>query len=70
MYYALFNIFLDRLNANCLPPGFALDQTDGEFWLELLLVIRGDAINISLQLLSNPLRINEASGGAFCLSTG
>jgi len=70
IYYVLFNGFPERLNADCLPPSFKLDQTDGEFRLELLLFIRGDAINLSLQLVSDPLRISQASGGGFCLSIG
>jgi hypothetical protein len=68
MYYTLFNGFLERLNADCLPPSFKLDQTDGEFLLEPLPLIWGDAINVSLWLVSDPLRISQAPGGGFCLS--
>jgi len=70
MYYALFNGFPERLNADCLPPSFILDQTDAEFRFEPLLFIRGDAISFSLQLDSDALRISQAPGGGFCLSIG
>jgi len=70
MYYALFNGFPERLNADCLSPSFKLDQTDGELRLEPLLFIRGDAINLSLQLVGDPLRISQAPGDGFCLSIG
>ena len=39
IYYTVFNGFPQRLNADCLPPSFKLDQADGEFLLELLLFI-------------------------------
>ena len=68
MYYALFNGFLQRLKADCLPTSSKLGQTDGKFRLELLLFIRSDAINLPLQLVSNPLHISQAPGGGFCLS--
>jgi len=68
VYYALFNGFPERLNADCLPPSFKLDQADGEVLLELLLFIQGDAINYSLQLNSDALRISHAPGLGFCLS--
>jgi len=70
MDYALFNGFPERLNADCLPPSFKLDHADREFLVELLLFIRGDAINLSLQLDSDALRISQASGCGFCLSIG
>jgi hypothetical protein len=50
MYPALFNGFPERLNADYLPPSFKFYQMDGEFRLEPLLFIRGDPINLSLQL--------------------
>ena len=70
MYYALLNGFPERPNANCLPASCKLDQTDGDFRLEPLLFIRGDAINLPLQLGSDPLHISQAPGGGFCLSIG
>jgi hypothetical protein len=70
MYYALFNGFLECLNAVCLPPSFKLDQTDGELCLEPFLFIRGDAINLSLQLVCDPLCISQAPGVGFCRSIG
>jgi len=70
LYYTLFNRVPERLNAECLPPSFQLHQADGEFLLELLLFIRGDAINLSLQLVSDALRISQAPGRDFCLSIG
>jgi hypothetical protein len=70
MYYALFNGFSERLNADCLPPSFKLDQTDGEFRLEQLLFIPGDALNLSLQLANDPLRVSQAPGYGFCFSIG
>ena len=68
MDYVLFNGFPERLNANCLPLSFKLDYTDGEFVLEPLLFIWGDAINVSLQLDSDALHISEAPGRGLCLS--
>ena len=68
MYYAMFNSYLERLNADCLPPSFKLDQTDGELVLEPLLLFRGDAINLSLQLVCDPLRISQAPSRGFCPS--
>jgi hypothetical protein len=70
MDYALFNGFPECLNADCLPPSFKLDYADGIFRLEPLLFIRGNAINLSLQLDSNLLRISQAPGRCFCLSIG
>jgi hypothetical protein len=70
MYHVLFNGFPERLNAHCLPPSFKLDHADRELRLELLLFIRGDAINLSLQLVSDMLRISQAPGGGFYLSIG
>jgi hypothetical protein len=68
MDYVLFNCFLGRLNADSFPPSFKCDQTDGEFHLEHPLFIRGDAIDLSFQLVSDTLRISEAPGQSFCLS--
>jgi len=68
MNHALFNVFPERLNANWLPPGFKLDQTDGDFCLECLLFIRGDAINLSRLLVCDTLRISQGPGRGFCLS--
>ena len=68
MYHALFNGFPQRLNAHCFPPRFQLDHADGELHLEPLLFIRGDALNVSLLLVSDTLRIGQAPGGGFCLS--
>jgi hypothetical protein len=70
MHYALFNGFPERLNVDCLPPSFKLDQTDGELLLELLLFIQGDDINFSRQLDSAARCISEAPGGGICLSIG
>ena len=47
MNYALFNGFPWRLNAHCLPSSFKLDPAEGEFLLEMHLLIRGNAINLS-----------------------
>jgi hypothetical protein len=55
MYQELFNDFPERLNADCLTASIKLDQTDGEFLLEPLLFIRGDSINLSLQVDSDTL---------------
>jgi len=44
IYYVLFNCFPERLNGDSLLPSIKLNQADGEFLLELLLVIWGDAI--------------------------
>jgi len=68
MYYVLFNGCPEHLNAECLPPSFKLNQADGEFLLEPLLFIRGDAMNRSLQLVSDALRASQAPGPEFCLS--
>jgi len=70
MYYALFNGFPERLNADCLPTSFKLERMDGEFRLEPLLFIQGDAINLSLHLVSDPHCISLAPGRGFCLSIG
>jgi len=70
MNYTLFNGFPERLNADCLPPRFKLDQAEGEFLLEPHLLIRGDAINLSVKLVSHALRISQAPGRGFCLSIG
>ena len=68
MDYTLFDGFPERLNADCLPPSFKLDHADGEFLLESLLFIRGDAVNLSLQLVSDVLRVSQAPGCGICLS--
>jgi hypothetical protein len=39
MYYVLFNGVPERLNAECLPPIFKLDQTNVEFRLQPHLLI-------------------------------
>jgi hypothetical protein len=44
MYYMLLNGSLVRLNADCLPPSLKLNQADGEFLLDMILFIPGDAI--------------------------
>jgi len=67
---ALFNCFPERLNDDYLPPSFPLDHVDGEFLLETLLFIQGDAINLCLQLDSDMLRISQTLGRGFCLSIG
>jgi len=68
MYYALFKGFPQHLKAYCLPPSFKLNHADGQFVLEPLLFIRGDATNLSLQLVSDVLRISQAPGRGFSLS--
>jgi len=68
MDYALFNGLPERPNVNCLPPSFTLDQADGEFYLETLLFIWGNAINLSLQLDSDALCIGETPGRGVCHS--
>jgi len=70
MNYALFNGFPERLNADCLPPSFKLDQAEGEFLLEPHLLIQGDAINLSLKLVSHALQITQAPGCGICPSIG
>ena len=70
MDYALFNGIPERLNANCLEPRFKLDQAGRAFLLEPLLSIRRVAVNLFLQLDSDPLRISQAPGRGFCLSIG
>jgi len=68
MYYALFNGFPERLNANYLPTSNKLDQGDEEFLLQPRLFIRGDAMNLSLQLVTDTLRISPGPGCGSCLS--
>jgi hypothetical protein len=58
------------LNADCLPRSFKLNQVDGKFRLEQLLFIPGDAMTLSLQLVSDALCISEAPDYGFCLSIG
>ena len=70
MYYALLNGVLEHLNAECLPLCFKHDQADGELLLELLLFIQGDGINLSLQLVTDPLQISETPGHGFCRRIG
>jgi len=70
MYYTLFNGFLQLLNANCLPPRFIFYQVDGQFLRELYLLIRCDTINLTLQLIHNPVCISDMSDGGFSLSVG
>ena len=66
MDYALFNGCPELLNANCLSPNLKLDHADGGFLLETPLYIRGDAVNLSLQLDSDTLCISQARGHGFC----
>jgi hypothetical protein len=68
MYHILLNGFVEHLNADCLPPSFKLDQADGEFSLQPVLFIRGDAMNFSLQPVSDTVCISQALGRRFCLS--
>jgi hypothetical protein len=68
MFLALLHGFLLRLNGNYLSPSFTLDQMDGEFLLQQFLFIRGDVINLSLWLASDPVRISQAAGSGTCLS--
>ena len=70
MDYALFNGILERLNADCLEPRFKLGQAGQAFLLEPLLSIRRVAVNLFLQLDSDPLRISQAPGRGFCLCIG
>jgi hypothetical protein len=55
MNYMLFNGFPERLNANCLQPSIKLGQAEGEFLVEPHLLIRDNAINLSLKLVSHAL---------------
>ena len=68
MDYTLFDGFPLLPNADCLPPSFKLDQADGQFPLELHLLIQCDTINLSLQLTHNAVNISETSGSGFSLS--
>ena len=68
MDYTLFNGFPQRLNADCLPLRFELNQADREFLLAPFLFIRVDTINLTLQLVSDPLCISQAPGSGLCLS--
>jgi hypothetical protein len=70
MYHTLFNGFPEHLNADCLPPSYKLDQMDGEFRLEPLLFMQHVAINLSLQLVSDPFSISQAAGHGYCVSIG
>jgi hypothetical protein len=65
MHYTLFNCWLERPNADYLLPSFELGQADREFLLELRIFLQGDAINQSLQLGSDPLRLSQAPGHHF-----
>jgi len=60
---ALFYGFPEHQNINCVPPRFKLDQADSEFLLAPLLFIPDDAINLSLQVVSDPRRISHALAG-------
>lgn len=62
MCYSVFNNFLVLLNANCSPPNFQIDQVDRYFFLSLLLLIQGDAIILSPQLVRHALWISLAPG--------
>jgi len=70
MYHALFNGFLEHLDADWPTPSLKLDQAGGKFRLEPCLVIRGDDINLSLRLVSDLLRISQDRARGFCLSIG
>jgi len=70
MYYTLFDGFPQCPNADCLPPSFKLNQADGGILHEPVLFIRGNAINLTLQLVSNTLCISEAPAPGFCLRIG
>ena len=61
MYYMLFNVSPELLNANCLPPSFKLDQADGKLVLEPHLVIRNDTTNLSLQVIRYTVRIGNTT---------
>jgi hypothetical protein len=54
----LFNGFTESLNADRLPPSFKHGEADGKYHVEQLLFIRGDAMNVSLQPVSNQLHIS------------
>jgi hypothetical protein len=43
----LFNGCPEAFNADFIPTSLKLDQVNGEFLLELLLLIQGDAISLS-----------------------
>jgi hypothetical protein len=70
MYYEWLNGFPEHSNANSLSPSFKLCQGNGEFLLELLLFIPGDAINLSLQRDSDLLLICQAPCCGFCPRIG
>jgi len=62
MYYTLFDGFLQRLNAICLPPNFKLDQADAQFLSEPHLVVPSETINHYLQLIPNAGCISDSPG--------
>ena len=64
----LFNGLPERLNPDGLPPSVKLNQADGQFLLDPLLFIPGDAIDLSLHLLSDTLCISQPPGRGFDLS--
>jgi hypothetical protein len=66
----LFKSSEEWVNADCLPPRFKLDHGDAEFFLEPFLFIRGDAINLSLQMDFDTFGIGQAQGRSFGLSIG
>jgi hypothetical protein len=70
MCCASLNDFSQCLNAECVPQSFKLDQVDGESLLELLLLIQGDAINLSLKLVSDVPSISQAPDRGIYLSIG
>jgi len=70
MDYTLFDGYLDPRNTDCLSLSFNFDQVDGQFFLELHLLIRCDKINLSLQLTHNAVCIGDTPGGGFSCSIG
>jgi hypothetical protein len=69
-YYLWVNNILEHLNAECLTPSFKPDPADGEFFLDPLPFIHGDAMHLSLQLVSDALYINQAPGCGYSVSIG
>jgi hypothetical protein len=58
MDYVLLNGFQEHPNAECLPTRFNVNRVERDHILELLLFIRGDAKHLSLQQVSDLLRIS------------
>jgi hypothetical protein len=63
--HTLFNDFPELLNANLLPPPFKFDQADGQYLLEMHLLIRSDTIDPPFQLIRNAVDISDTSSGGF-----